>query len=130
MPTSAHRTAGMRALADGLALAQATEYEEGVDDILDDEFDDDILLAVGADLCIGLKAEIGGERLSLARLQRDAAAAGCDEDMSSRTCYLNYRFTTDQLPLVVRALRVPAGFRTKGRHVLLPLSEFYCVCGL
>ncbi|EOD29632.1 hypothetical protein EMIHUDRAFT_113665 [Emiliania huxleyi CCMP1516] len=61
--------------------------------------------------------EIGPERLSVARLQREAAARGhAGDDVSSAT-YQNYGFHLRWLPIVIAALMVPAVIQTVGGHL-------------
>lgn len=61
--------------------------------------------------------EIGPERLSMARLQRENAAAGLDEFDVSSNIYTEFGFTLAELPDVIQALAPPPGFRTVGGHV-------------
>ena len=69
--------------------------------------------------------EIGPERLSLARLQREAAARGFDDlDMSSKT-YTDYMFRLADLPTVIEAFDPPECFRTMNVVVEKHLSGPY-----
>ena len=78
----------------------------------------DILLYQGAEM-LGrrLIQDIGRERLSMGRLQREAAAARCDESDLHWNTYSRFGFRLDHLPMVIEALQVPDGFRTLGSHV-------------
>ena len=69
----------------------------------DDEILEALLLYAAEPLRRTLKQDIGPERLSIARLQREAAARGCDVDDASVTTYIRFGFRLDWLPAVVQA---------------------------
>ena len=96
-----------------LAMAIASDDE----DSSDEELVDALLLGACEPLVKDMRQQIGPERLSLARLQREAAAAGFDADTASRIIYKNYRFRLEELPRVVAALDPPHGFRTNSGAV-------------
>jgi hypothetical protein len=79
---------------------------------------DALLLYAAEPLQRTLKQDIGPEQLSIARLQREAAARGCDVDDASVTTYIRFGFRLDWLPAVVEALEVPDEVETAGGHVL------------
>ena len=97
----------------------------------DDEIETALLLHAAEPLQRSMKQEIGPETLSLARLQREAAARGCSTDEASVTVFATYGFRLDWLPSVVAALDPPDEFTTDGGHkftgeegVLLLLMRF------
>ena len=96
-----------------LAMAIASDDE----DSNDEELVDTLLLGACEPLVKDVRQQIGPERLSLARLQREAAAAGLDADTASRNIYKNFRFRLEELPRVVAALDPPHGFRTNSGAV-------------
>ena len=96
-----------------LAMAIASDDE----DSSDEELVDALLLGACEPLVKDMRQQIGPERLSLARLQREAAAAGLDADTASRNIYKNFRFRLEELPRVVAALDPPHGFRTNSGAV-------------
>ena len=96
-----------------LAMAIASDDE----DSSDEELVDALLLGACEPLVKDIRQQIGPERLSLARLQREAAAAGLDADTASRNIYKNFRFRLEELPRVVAALDPPHGFRTNSGAV-------------
>ncbi|KAL1526020.1 hypothetical protein AB1Y20_020841 [Prymnesium parvum] len=67
----------------------------------DEELIDDLIMACCAPLAKVRKQDIGPERLSIARLQREAARGGFNEDVQSSNVYSNYRFRLEDLPRVV-----------------------------
>ena len=79
-----------------------------------------------------LRQEIGGEKLSIERLRREAAAAGIEGDDISWNVYQKFGFHLADLPTVVDALDVPDEIKTESRHgpftgeeaVLLMLMRF------
>lgn len=78
-----------------------------------------VLLALAAEtLSRSMRSRIGPERLSLARLQREAAEVGAGDGVQSRDIYARFGFRLEDLPRVIEALRAPAGFRLQGRHVI------------
>ena len=78
----------------------------------DEETVDTLILSACDPLLRKLKQEIGPERLSLQRLQREAAASGLDAETASHNIYTDYRFRLEHLPRVVAVLNPPPGFRT------------------
>ena len=74
--------------------------------------------------------EIGPERLSLERLQREARERGFEPDDLSTSIWSKYMFRLADLPAVVEALDPPPGFRTPSglfsgeEGVLLLLRRF------
>ena len=64
-----------------------------------------------------LLQDIGAEKLSIARLQREQAARGRGDGDESWNVYGRFGFYMKDLPAVVDALDAPAGFRTAGGHV-------------
>jgi len=113
MPTRAFTA---RELGESELLAQlATGISD--EDSGDDELVDDLTVACCDPLVKERKQEIGQERLSLLRLQREAAAAGLDAETASANIYCNYGFRLEDLPAVVQALDPPPGFRTASRAV-------------
>ena len=83
----------------------------------DDEIEEALLLFAAEPLQRSLKQDIGPERLSIARLQREAAARGCNEDDASVTTYITYGYRLEWLPAVVAALDPPDEIETDGEHV-------------
>ena len=74
--------------------------------------------------------DIGPERLSLERLQREARERGFDNDTQSTSIWSRYMFRLEHLSLVVEALDPPAGFRTEcglftGEEAVLLLLRRY-----
>jgi hypothetical protein len=63
---------------------------------------DALLLYAAEPLQRTLKQDIGPEQLSIARLQREAAARGCDVDDASVTTYIRFGFRLDWLPAGIR----------------------------
>jgi hypothetical protein len=98
-----------------LALEIMMTLEKSGDD--HDEIMDALLLFAAEPLQRTLKQDIGPKRLSIARLQREAAARGCDEDDASVTTCIRFGFRLDWLPAVVEALDVPDEVETDGGHV-------------
>ena len=69
--------------------------------------------------------------MSIARLQREAAARGQDVDDASVTTYLRFGFRLEWLPEVVAAFNMPVEVETDGGHfftgeelVLLLLARY------
>ena len=107
----------VRELEDAEILAEvAMSIEDESSD--DEELVDDLIVHACEPMMRSLQQEIGGERLSLARLQREAAAQGLDGDAASRNIYCDYRFRLEDLPRVIAALDPPAGFRVLSGSVL------------
>ena len=98
-----------------LALELMMHLENNGED--DDELMDAMLLFAAEPLQRTLKQDIGPERLSIARLEREARARGHDVDDASVTTYIRFGFRLDWLPAVVAALDVPDEIETDGGHV-------------
>ena len=88
-------------------MQTATKHSSETDGIIghphkltDDEIEDALLLFAAEPLQRTLKQDIGPERLSIARLQREAAARGCDADDASVTTYITYGYRLEWLPAV------------------------------
>ena len=86
-------------------------------DDCDDALEDALLLAAAEPLQRRLLQNIGPEHLSIARLQREAAARGQDVDDASVTSYLRFGFRLSWLPEVVEAFKMPDEVETDGKHV-------------
>ena len=84
MPTQPYTSAEM---ADSRLLLELLMNldESQLNDVDDEELNDALLLLAAEPLQRTLKQDIGPERLSLARLQREAAERGCDRDDASVT---------------------------------------------
>jgi hypothetical protein len=82
----------------------------------DDEIMNALLLFAAEPLQRTQKQDIGPERLSIARPQRESAALGRDSDDASVTIYIRYGFRLNWLPDVA-ALDPPDEFETDGGHV-------------
>ena len=111
MPT---RPFTVRELDDAELLAEVAMALDD-DDSSDDDLFDSLVCAACEPLLKDFNQEIGPERLSVARLQREAAAQGLDGDTASRNVYNDYRFRLEDLPRVIAALDPPARFRTNSR---------------
>ena len=79
----------------------------------DEENADMLRLAACEPLMRRRLQNIGPERLSLARLQREYAARGFDDLDVCTEVTTKYMFRLEDLPSVVAALDMPAGFRTE-----------------
>ena len=88
------------------------------DDDSDDESVIDVLtLAVVEPLQRKFMQDVGPEKLSLARLQREALAHGRNLDDLSITVYSQFGFRLEWLPAVIAALDVPEEVTLDGDHV-------------
>ena len=63
--------------------------------------------------------DVGPEKLSLARLQREAIAHGRNLDDLSITDYITFGFRLEWLPAVIAALDVPDEITLDGDHVCI-----------
>mmetsp|Transcript_113611 Transcript_113611/g.157130 ORF Transcript_113611/g.157130 Transcript_113611/m.157130 type:complete len:149 (+) Transcript_113611:226-672(+) len=63
------------------------------------------------------RSRIGPERLSLARLARESAAAGGSDEVLTRDIYTRFGIRLADLPRFIEALQLPSGFRLRGGHV-------------
>ena len=111
MPT---RPFTVRELDDAELLAEVAMALDD-DDSSDDDLFDSLVCAACEPLLKDFNQEVGPERLSVARLQREAAAQGLDGDTASRNVYNDYRFRLEDLPRVIAALDPPARFSTNSR---------------
>jgi len=113
MPTQPY-TAGE--LADTRLLLEVAEALVQDGDESDEEVADMLVLAAVEPLQRSHLQDIGPEKLSVRRLQREAAALGRDSDDVSVTTYIKYGFRLEWLPLVVQALEVPDEIETINGH--------------
>ena len=67
---------------------------------------------------------MGPEKLSLARLQREAIAHGRNLDDLSITDYITFGFRLEWLPAVIAALDVPDEITLDGDHVCIATAAF------
>ena len=106
------------------------------DDDEDDEVSQMMFLQSAEPFARRILQDIGPEKLSLERLQREEAARGREAGDSSRNIYSRFGFHLDDLPTVVEALAPPVGFKTKcgvfdgEEGVLLLLRRFRSTDGL
>ena len=76
-----------------------------------------LLLCAAEPLQRQLFQDIGPEKLSLARLRREAQANGRDADDASVTTYVKFGFRLDWLEDVVAAFQLPDVIETDGGHI-------------
>jgi nuclease HARBI1 len=83
------------------------------------------------------KQQVGMERLSLARLQREAAQQGMMGDDTSKNIYQRFGFRLEDLPSIINAFNFPMKNKSRGGHaftgeeaVLILLRRFRSTCPL
>ena len=102
-------------LHDSEALIEAAFLIDS-DDSSSDESLADMLMAAACEPLVRRRVQdIGPERLSLERLQREARERGFDDETMSTEIYTRFMFRLEDLPAVVAALDPPPGFRTQLR---------------
>ena len=118
MPTRAYSAAELDEAAMLLDVAGALDSED------EDEAEVKELLILGAcePAVKRLRQDIGPEKLSIARLRREAADRGITGDDVSRNIYCKYGFYLDELQVVCRVLSPGDNFETIGGHHLLSIS--------
>ena len=92
-------------------LAMAMEH----DDSDEEELADSLFLRACEELGRNLYQEVGHERLSLERLMREHEEHQCEGtpwDVKQR-----FNYTLEELPSVIEAFDLPAGFTTRSGHV-------------
>jgi len=127
MPTRPY-TASERCDAEDL-MEVAFLLEEGGSS--SDESVGDMLLDVACEPFVRRRLQdIGPERLSVERLQRESCERGFDDENIATSTWTKFMFRLEHLPAVVAALDPPAGFRTASgvftgeEGVLLLLRRF------
>ena len=95
-------------------LAMALDDDDDSDD---DSVVDVLTLAAVEPLQRKFMQDVGSEKLSIARLQREAAAHGRNHDDMSITVYTTFGFRLEWLPAVVAVLDVPDEVTLDGNHV-------------
>ena len=120
--TKAELDDSMALLECGMELDSGSSSDESIADLLIDE--------ACKPFARQRLQEIGPERLSLERLQREARERGFEPDDLSTSIWSKYMFRLADLPAVVEALDPPPGFRTPSglfsgeEGVLLLLRRF------
>ena len=88
-------------------------------DAATDDFWELAFMAVAAEVLMRTtRSRIGPERLSIARLEREAAAAGGGDGVLTRDVYARFGVRLVDLRRFVDALDMPLGMRLRGRHVM------------
>ena len=95
-------------------LAMALDADDDSDD---DSVVDALTLAAVEPLQRKFMQDVGSEKLSIARLQREAAAHGRNHDDMSITVYTTFGFRLEWLPAVVAVMDVPDEVTLDGDHV-------------
>jgi hypothetical protein len=94
------------------------------DDSDDDSVVDALTLTAVEPLQRKILQDVGPEKLSLARLQREAIAQGRNLDDLSITDYITFGFRLEWLPAVIAALDVPDEINLDGDHVCIATAAF------
>ena len=94
------------------------------DDSDDDSVVDTLTLTAVEPLQRKFLHDVGPEKLSLARLQREAIAHGRNLDDLSITDYITFGFRLEWLPAVIAALDVPDEITLDGDHVCIATAAF------
>ena len=110
MPTRAWTAAD---LDDAKACAETAIALEQLGDPNNRETIDILLLAAAEPFTRELRQSVGKEKLSLARLEREATEQGLGGDLMSRNVYDRFGYHLTDLRVVVQVLRVPEVVRVQ-----------------